>query len=132
MKTLLVFVSIVAFASPSSVPAQQQSVALENIIYLLQKECGEPQLTFVEDKYWVWSYSVECPKFEPVEIKPGERYQLPSPIMRIEIDEDKFREDKGGPPGKYIIAISYSFNPSYVAGKPEMGYSLSQKFSIIR
>jgi hypothetical protein len=50
-----------------------------------------------------------------------ERYELPSPFMRVEADDDKFREDKDGLPGKYIISIFYSLRPSYAVVKPELG-----------
>lgn len=73
----------------------------------------------------------ECPGFEPIEIMPGGRYELPSPVMRAG-EEGQFSEDKDRPPDKYITAISYSLSPSYGAGKPELGRSLSKKFSFIR
>jgi hypothetical protein len=134
--------------------AQQPPVSLENIqleyknlaevkpilvnagdkpIYLLPKECGEVLVTFLSDEYWWDKELKDCPEVvEPIEIKAGESYHVPSLVIRIEQDEGKFIEERVGSPGKYRITISYSFNPTYRDGKPEMKRSISKEFTIIK
>jgi hypothetical protein len=155
MKTLFIVVTaFLTYLNQSIIIAQQPSVTLENIqaeykslaevkpilmnvidkpIYLLPKECGEAQVSFLSGEYWWDSDLKDCPEFlNPVEIKPGEIYHIPSLVIRIEEDEGKYREERIGIPGKYKVTISYSYNPTYRDGKPELRRSISKEFSIIK
>ena len=155
MKTLLIIViTFLIHISQDTALAQQSSVMLDNIraeyksltevkpilinvgdesIYLLPKECGEAQVSYLGGEYWWDSDFKDCPEVaNPIEIKPGEIYHIPSLVIRLEVDEGEFIEERNGKPGEYKITISYSFNPTYRNGKPELRRSISKEFRIVK
>ena len=151
---IFLILALIILVQPNVAFAQQSSVTLENVqaeynslaevkpvlangwdqpIYLLPKECGETQVSFAEDGYWSYSDPFDCPQMvSPIEIKPGEIYSFPSPVMRFEQAEGKFYEQREGVPGKYVIEVSYSLNPTFRNGRPELRYSVTKEFRIVK
>ncbi|HEX8651836.1 MAG TPA: hypothetical protein VF708_13435 [Pyrinomonadaceae bacterium] len=146
--------ALIILVQPDVAFAQQSSVTLENIqaeykslaevkpvlangwdqpIYLLPKECGEAQVSFVKDGYWSYSDPFDCPQIAaPIEIKPGEIYSFPSLLMRLEQAEGEFYEQREGVPGRYVIEVSYSLNPTFRHGRPELRYLVTKEFRIVK
>ena len=155
MKTILMLVGVfVTCVSQVVVYAQQPSVTMENVqaeykslaevrpvlfnsedkpIYLLPTECGEALVISLGDGT-AGGYSSDlkpCPEVvSPIEVKPGEIYHLPGLVLRLEVDEGEFVEERNGQPGKYQITISYSFKPTYRDGKPQLKISITKEFRI--
>jgi hypothetical protein len=153
MKLILAFLALLALTAGTSLTARHRPVTLDNMqaeykslaevkpvlvnsgdraIFLLQKECGEVDLTYIEQEYWSFSDPRPCPDYAPIEIEPGRRYSPPSPIMRGDLGDGNFYEDKQGQAGRYRMTISYSFTPSYQDGKPELAHKLVKEFRIVR
>ena len=151
---LLSLAALLAYMNQGAAFAQRPSVRFENVqaeyrslaevnpilvnaedkpIYLLPKECGEAKVWFLVNDYWWDSDQKDCPEVaQPIEIKSGEVYHIPSLVVRVDNNDGTFAEDKKGSPRRYRITISFSYNPTYRNGSPELKLSVEKEFRIIK
>jgi len=151
MKVFLIMAVLLAGAGRTI--AQREFVAFENVdaeyrsladvhpvvanrghqtIYLWPQDCREALVSWLQrDGYWDDSDRKPCPNVtKPIALKPGKTYRLPPLVIRIDL-VDHFIENRVGKPGKFKIAMFYSFRPVYHNGPPQMRETLTKEFSIV-
>ena len=133
--------------------AQRQYIAFENVkpeyktladvrpvvanhghqrIYLWPQNCREALVSYLQsDGYWYDSDRKPCRRItEPIVLKPGQSYRVPRLVVRFDF-VDHFVENRVGKPGKFKIAMFYSFRPVYRKGPPQMRETLITEFAIV-
>lgn len=165
MRTFLPLFALTLLFLPSSQRtelAQKSSVVLKNMqaeyrslaevapilvnegdkpIYLLPEDCGEAQVLIAGHQVWEPSDPLDCPQsVDPIEIKPGESYHIPSLVWRLEVDKGKWNEERKGSAGKWKIVMHYSLNPIHRQvnhnGPPQLKVKyvkwVEKEFSIVK
>jgi hypothetical protein len=151
MKAFLIVTVLLAGASRSV--AQREFVAFENVdaefksladvhpvvanrgrqtIYLWPQNCREALVSHLQrDGYWYDGDRKPCPRItKPIVLKPGQTYRILPLVMRVDF-VDHFDENRVGVPGKFKIAMFYSFRPVYTKGPPHMRETLTKEFTIV-
>ena len=151
MKTFLIVAVLLSGAGRCV--AQREFVAFENVdseyksladvhpvvanrgrqtIYLWPQNCREALVSHLQrDGYWYESDLKPCPRItKPIVLKPGQTYRIPPLVIRWDF-VDHFEENRVGGPGKFKIALFYSFRPVYTNGPPRMRETLTKEFTIV-
>ena len=151
MKVFLVVGVVLAVAGQCL--AQREFVAFENVnaeyksladvhpavanrgrqtIYLWPQNCREALVSHLQsDGYWYDSDRKPCRRItKPIVLKPGQTYRLPPLVIRFDF-LDHFEENRIAGPGKFKIAMFYSFRPVYRSGPPQMRETLTKEFTIV-
>jgi hypothetical protein len=100
-------------------------------IYLWPQGCREALVSWLQSGgYWYDSDRKPCPRItKPLVLKPGQTYRLPPLVIRLDF-VDHF-ENRTGKPGKFKIAMFYSFRSVYRNAPPQMRETLTEDFTIL-
>lgn len=151
MKAFLII--IVLLAGASRAVAQREFVAFENVnaeykslvdvhpvvanrgrqtIYLWPQNCREALVSYLgRDGYWYAGDPKPCPRItRPIVLKPGQTYRVLPLVIRFDV-VDHFEENRVGVPGKFRIAMFYSFRPVYINGPPHLRETVTREFTIV-